>query len=213
MDADAAEGTRGRPQARQFVALLIITTATAQALGLALKLPSQLGANDISRWCTVWSLLERGTYAIDDCPWQSNTQDKVKKPDKLAAPGRDAGPIRRLEYELAPRSWKEGEAVEHFYSSKPALLPTLIAGMLYPVRKAAGVPLHAVFEQDRQPRWVQKPVEGAPGKTEFVLETPKETAHWPFYVFYFKPVILLVNLAPMLVFLILYARLLDRVAG
>src|SRR5947209_7788035 len=84
MDADAAEGTRGRPQARQFVALLIITTATAQALGLALKLPSQLGANDISRYCTVWSLLERGTFAIDDCPWQKDTQDKVNKPEPFS---------------------------------------------------------------------------------------------------------------------------------
>jgi hypothetical protein len=34
--------------------------ATAQALGITLKAPDQMGANDISRWCTVWSLLERG---------------------------------------------------------------------------------------------------------------------------------------------------------
>ena len=79
MDLDIPSGKEGQPrsQARQFVAILVIVTATAQALGLALKLPTQLGANDISRWCTVWSLLERGTYAIDDCPWQSKTQDKV----------------------------------------------------------------------------------------------------------------------------------------
>ena len=35
-------------------------------------------ANDISRWCTVWSLLERGTYVIDECPWQVDTQDKIQ---------------------------------------------------------------------------------------------------------------------------------------
>src|SRR5262249_27263216 len=88
----------------------------------------------------------------------------------------------------------------------------MIAGLLYPIRKATGVPLDKVVEQERQPRWVQKPVEGEPSKSEFVLETPKEPAHWPAYVFYFKPVVLLVNVVPMLVFLILYARLLDRVA-
>src|SRR4051794_3581010 len=105
------ENTPGRSQARQFIALIVITTATAQALGLALKLPSQLGANDISRWCTVWSLLEKGTYAIDDCPWQSKTMDKVK---------RDA-PFQVLE--------KGEKPVEHYYSSKPPLLPTMIAGV------------------------------------------------------------------------------------
>ena len=52
--------------------------------GLALRMPTQLAANDISRWCTVWSLLERGTYAIDDCPWQKDTQDKVKKPEPFS---------------------------------------------------------------------------------------------------------------------------------
>src|SRR5947209_19379664 len=107
MDADAPESTPGRPQARQFVALIIIATATAQALGLALKLPTQLGANDVSRWCTVWSLLERGTYAIDDCPWQSKTQDKVEK-------------VAPFQAKVAGK-----EPVKHFYSSKPPLLPTL----------------------------------------------------------------------------------------
>ena len=67
-----------RSQARQFVALLLITTATAQpGAGSSCRRSS---APDISRWCTVWSLLERGTYVIDDCPWQAKTQDKVFRP-------------------------------------------------------------------------------------------------------------------------------------
>ena len=53
--------------ARRFVALLVITSATAVSLGLTLRTPTQLEANDISRWCTVWSLVERGTYRIDEC--------------------------------------------------------------------------------------------------------------------------------------------------
>ena len=72
-----------------------------------MRQPTQMGANDISRWCTVWSLLERGTYVIDDCPWQIETQDKVLREPKGAS-GSSPG--------------------KHFYSSKPALLPTLIAG-------------------------------------------------------------------------------------
>ena len=50
-----------------------------------------------------------------------------------------------------------------------------------------GVPLDKVVEQERLPRWVEKEVEGSPGKIEHVLETPKEPVKWPVYVFYFKP--------------------------
>ena len=91
-----------------------------------------MGANDISRWCTVWSLLERGTYVIDECPWQADTQDKVFRAPKGA---------------IAPPAGKE--PVRHYYSSKPALLPTLIAGILYPARLATGVPLDRVVLRQR----------------------------------------------------------------
>ncbi|AGA29675.1 hypothetical protein [Singulisphaera acidiphila] len=209
---DGMEATPVRSQARQFVALIVITVATAQALGLALKSPTQLGANDISRWSTVWSLVERGTYAIDDCPWQDKTQDKVLKPDKLAKPGPTSSWLNRVEYTFAPRSWKVGEPVDHFYSSKPPLLPTMMAGLLYPIRHALGVPLDKVVEQKRLPRWVEKEVVGPPRKIEHVLETPPETVKWPVYVFYFKPLIVLLNVVPLWIFLVLYARLLDRIA-
>ncbi len=112
-----------RTEARRFVAALVIGLATAQSCGLALRVPTQITANDISRYCTVWALLERGTYAIDDCPWQKDTQDKVRKPEPFS---------------------KEATAPLHFYSSKPPLLATLIAGVLYPFRAISGVPLDAV---------------------------------------------------------------------
>lgn len=201
-----------RSQTRQFFALIVIAAAVAMALGVTLKVPSQLEANDISRWCTVWSLLERGTYAIDECPWQTKTQDKVKKPDRLAEPPADAGALRKLEYAIAPASWKEGEPTDRFYSSKPPLLPTMIAGLLYPFRVLTDVPLDKVIEQERLPRYVHKQVEGEPGKTEFVLETPKEPMYWPAHVFYFKPVIIALNVLPMLVVLVLFAGFLDRTA-
>jgi len=210
---DGPAATQIRSEPRRFIALIVITAATSMSLGATLKTPTQLEANDVSRWCTVWSLLERGTYAIDDCPWQARTQDKVRKPDKLSPPGPDSDRLKRLEYQYAPRAWKLGEPVERFYSSKPPLLPTIIAGLLYPVRKATGVPLGRVVEESRQPRNVQKDDPDRPGKTVFVLETPKEPVHWPVHVLYLKPVVVLLNVVPMLVFLVLYARQLDRTAA
>ena len=79
MDDPADPDRLASPGSAIRVALIVIAAATAQSLGVALRIPTQLTANDISRYCTVWSLLERGTYAIDDCPWQKDTQDKVKK--------------------------------------------------------------------------------------------------------------------------------------
>ena len=188
-DFPSEEPTEPRPQTRQFLALHHHRRGDGAALGVTLQMPSQLEANDISRWCTVWSLLERGTYAIDKCPWQVKTQDKVKK----------ASPFAEV---------KEGEApIEHFYSSKPPLLPTLIAGILYPFRQATGVPLDEQVTEPRNPRNVLKP-----GATEATLETPRDPVKWNAYVFYFKPTIVLLNTAPLLIFLILYARLLDRYA-
>jgi hypothetical protein len=182
-----------RSDPRRFTALLLITAASAIALGLCLRQPSQMGANDVSRWCTVWSLVERGTYVIDDCPWQIDTQDKILHATKQAK-GEAGGQ----------------EPEKHFYSSKPALLPTLIAGLIYPARVLAGVPLDHVVLQERAERWTQKPDPDSPNKIKGVLETPKEPLKWPAYVFYFKPIVVLLNVVPYGVFLVLFARLLDR---
>ncbi|HEU5117283.1 MAG TPA: hypothetical protein VFT74_11520, partial [Isosphaeraceae bacterium] len=83
-----------RSLARRMVGMLVIGCAVAMILGFTLKAKSMLGANDISRWCTVWALLERGTYAIDECPWQGETQDKVYRSNKLEDPGPKAGPLK-----------------------------------------------------------------------------------------------------------------------
>jgi hypothetical protein len=177
IDADNELMPEGRPLARQFIALLVVGTATALSLGLTLRTPTQLEANDISRWCTVWSLVERGTYSIDDCPWQAKTQDKVRKADVF-----DKG---------------NPNAPQHYYSSKPALLPTMIAGAIYPFRKLTGVPLEADVLQPRTPR---------PDRPDQTLEPVR----WPVHVFYFKPTIVALNVIPYLIFLILFARYLDR---
>jgi hypothetical protein len=70
-------------------------------------------ANDRSRWCTVWSLVERGTYQIDEIIQRPgwDTIDKVK--------------------------FRDG----HFYSSKPPLLATVVAGIYWVVKHAFGLDL------------------------------------------------------------------------
>lgn len=183
-----------RLEHRRVVGAVIITAAVGLALGALLRQPAMMGANDISRWCTVWSLLERGTYVIDDCPWHSQTQDKIQKP---------ADPP-----ELGP----DGEPVKHYYSSKPALLSTIIAGMLYPARVISGVPLDREFLQQREPRWKQEPDPDHPGKVRGVLFTPEEPVRWPVYVFYFNAALIVLNILPFWLFLVLFARLLDRYA-
>lgn len=155
-----------RPEARRLMAVLVIGTASSLALGATLRSPSKLGANDISRWCTIWALLERRSYAIDDCPWRSNTVDVVRR----------LGPSR-LGDQQPPTL--------HYYSSKPPLLASLIAAILYPVRTLSGVPL------DRE-------VKDASGRT------------WPADVLYIKPVVILLNVVPLAPFLAIYARMLDR---
>jgi hypothetical protein len=75
-----------------------------------------LSANDRSRWCTIRALVELGTYEIDEIIAQPNwdTIDMVKHDDPRAP----------------------GEA--HLYSSKPPLLPTLLAGEYWVIHRLTG---------------------------------------------------------------------------
>ena len=79
-------------------ALLFTTTINAKPLQ---------SANDRSRWCTVWSLVERNTFQIDEINAKPEwaTIDKVRYKD-------------------------------HFYSTKPPLLSVAVAGV-YKVLKVA----------------------------------------------------------------------------
>ena len=87
----------------------------AVALGAALLFSATLNArqlqsaNDRSRWCTVWSLVERGTYQIDEIDKKSGwtTIDKVLH---------------------------DG----HLYSSKPPLQSTAVAGVYWVLKKSFG---------------------------------------------------------------------------
>jgi hypothetical protein len=71
-------------------------------------------ANDRSRWCTVWSLVERGTYVIDE----------IRR-----RPGWDTIDLVRHE--------------GHFYSTKPPIFPTLVAGLCWLIKHGLGWTLDA----------------------------------------------------------------------
>ncbi len=67
--------------------------------------------------------------------------------------------------------------------------------------------------QPREERWVQKKDESAPDGVKGVLERPKDQVRWSAYVYYFKSVLVLLNILPFWLFLVVYAKILDRYAG
>ena len=103
---------------------LILSLFAAAACAFVLQSTPLQSANDRSRWSTVWSLVERGTYQIDEIDsipgW--TTIDKVRH--------------RRSESD----DW-------HTYSTKPPLTPTLVAGVYYGVKKVTG---YGLFRQTKE---------------------------------------------------------------
>ncbi len=117
-----------------LIGLLIVAGAAAQASRI-LSTRSPTGetpfhsANDRSRWCTVASLVELGTYEID--AWQAIRDPKT---------GRNTwNSIDKVRH----RGW---DGKQHYYSSKPPLLSTIYAGVYSVVRKLTGTNLtHRTF--------------------------------------------------------------------
>jgi hypothetical protein len=119
------------PRLRWAVYSLLIALAAGNMIGRVLSVtngsnnnPSPfLSANDRSRWCTIRALVDHGTYAIDDIIFDAegnripnwHTIDLVRH---RAADGK-----------------------EHYYSSKPTLLPTLLAGEYWLMKKLTGATL------------------------------------------------------------------------
>ncbi|MEQ8789767.1 MAG: hypothetical protein RIC55_25965 [Pirellulaceae bacterium] len=112
---------------------LLILTSTGAMTGRVLSVTAPdgrtpfLSANDRSRWCTIRSLVDAGAFEIDDVI--------VKDP---AAVNFD----RRFD-----KSWHSIDLVrhrgrdgrEHYYSSKPTLLPILMAAPYWLLNRLAGV--------------------------------------------------------------------------
>ncbi|MFT4555886.1 MAG: hypothetical protein ACI92S_001222 [Planctomycetaceae bacterium] len=91
---------------------LIVALGAALLFAATLNARQLQSANDRSRWCTVWSLVERGTYQIDEIDKKSGwtTIDKVLHD-------------------------------EHLYSSKPPLQSTAVAGVYWVVKNILGFDL------------------------------------------------------------------------
>lgn len=82
-----------------------------------------LSANDRSRWCTVASLVERGTYVIDEQIAITDATERHRHPWGTIDKVRHTGSDGKL----------------HHYSSKPPLFPTLVAGVYAAVHLGTGM--------------------------------------------------------------------------
>lgn len=80
-----------------------------------------LSANDRSRWCTILAITANGSYEIDDI-----------------IEIRDEKTNRRTWYTIDMVQHRGPDGKQHFYSSKPPLLPTIYAGVYWLVRNTTG---------------------------------------------------------------------------
>lgn len=125
-----SEGLAARRERRSIYTLLIVI-ATVLAAGRIATVTSRegdtafLSANDRSRWCTIAALVEDGTYAID----------------RLIEIRDDRGRRPWYTIDLVRHRGADGEL--HYYSSKPPLLPTMVAGVYAIVHGMTGMTLTA----------------------------------------------------------------------
>lgn len=103
---------------------VFVLAATALICSVILQAEPLQSANDRSRWATVWSLVERGSFQIDEIDYYArwSTIDKVRYRTSESQP------------------W-------HFYSSKPPLLSVIVAGFYAVERWTLGYGLfnHTTF--------------------------------------------------------------------
>lgn len=117
---------------------VLIVLGSAVLLTLTLNATSLNSANDRSRWSTVWSLAERGTYQIDEIDPVSGwtTIDKVHH---------------------------EG----HFYSTKPPMLSTAVAGVYWCLKTVFGFDL--LKETQSTTQWILMLVNWLPMSIAFLV--------------------------------------------
>ena len=114
---------------RRVVYCLLIVTSAAVMVGRIATVKSALGktpllsANDRSRWGTVRAIVDEGTYSLDNVLFTRSGQ-------------RD-----REWYTIDLVRHKGLDGREHYYSSKPPLLATLLAGEYWLVRQVTGATL------------------------------------------------------------------------
>jgi hypothetical protein len=129
LSADA--GTVRSSVGRKDVYAVLVLVAASIVGARILTAPGSFSANDRSRWATVRALVETGTYAIGS------------REENADGTYRDVGIVSQS-------GWGTVDKVLHpvtrqFYSSKPTLLPTLLAGEYWVLRQA----LDWHFRRDR----------------------------------------------------------------
>ncbi len=116
---------------RWGVYAILVAAATASMTSRLMQVRSTsvadpspfLSANDRSRWCTIRSLGDYGTYSIDDVIFN------------------EKGERQRAWHTIDLVKHRGPDGKEHFYSSKPTLLPTLLAGEYWLVKQVTGTSL------------------------------------------------------------------------
>jgi hypothetical protein len=116
----AAPTTPGAETRKTVYALLVLVAASIVGTRL-LTAPPSFSVNDRSRWATIRALVDTGSYAIG------------RRFDRADRTYEDRGI-------LTERGWRSSDVVMHpntrrFYSSKPTLLPTLLAGEYWLLRR------------------------------------------------------------------------------
>jgi hypothetical protein len=133
-----AAGDQSGTSLRRTVYVLLIAISAATMVGRVLSVRSAnggtplLSANDRSRWGTVRALVDEGTFELDHVIFQ---------------PG---GERDREWYTIDLVRHRGQDGREHYYSSKPPLLATLLAGPYWLVRQSTGAGL------EDQPFYVER---------------------------------------------------------
>jgi hypothetical protein len=122
----ALDGTRSVPTTYALIAIAaaIMLARIARLDSSDSKSPTPfLSANDRSRWATIRSLADDGTYAIDHIIF-----------DKRGNRVRGWHTIDLVKH-------RDANGAEHYYSSKPTLLTTLLAGEYWVIKQLTGATL------------------------------------------------------------------------
>jgi hypothetical protein len=123
------------------VVWILIAVSLATLAGRLVRVESKSGrtpflsANDRSRWSTVRALVDHGTYALDEVIFLEPPpeDDGRLKPPRLRRDG------DWYSIDLVKHRGSDGR--EHYYSSKPPLLATIVAGEYWILQKLTGARL------------------------------------------------------------------------
>lgn len=116
---------------RKSIYVLLIVAACGSMTGRIWTVQSSLGdtpllsANDRSRWATIRALVDHGTYQLDEVIFLDEAQTRRN----------------REWYSIDMVRHRGTDGREHYYSSKPPLLATMVAGKYWLLKQTTGITL------------------------------------------------------------------------